>query len=64
MHYQYCVLPYKNCFMLPWIGEEKIPHTGSTRPSRTCVIRDYQLYTMSLSQYNGCCQYDESISIP
>ena len=28
------------------------------------MIQDYQFYTMSLSQYYGCCQYHESLSIP
>ena len=42
----------------------KIPHTGNTRPSRKCVIQDHRFYTMSLSQYHGCCQYHESLSIP
>ena len=42
----------------------KIPHAGNTRPSHTCVIQEYRYYTMSLSQYHGCCQYNESISIP
>ena len=44
--------------------KKKIPHTGNTRPSRTCVIQEYQFYTMSLSQYHGCCQYHESLSTP
>ena len=43
---------------------KKNPYTGNTWPSRTCVIQDYRFYTMSLSQYHGCCQYRESISIP
>ena len=43
---------------------EKIPHTGNTRPSRKCVIQKYRYYTMSLSQYHGCCQYHKSMSIP
>ena len=42
----------------------KISHTGNTRPSRTCVIQEYRYYTMSLSQYHGCCQYHKSMSIP
>ena len=37
---------------------EKIPHTGNTRPSRTCVIQEYRFYTMSLSLCN------ESLFIP
>ena len=36
---------------------KKIPHTGNTRPSRTCVIQEYRYYTMSR-------QYHKSISIP
>ena len=28
------------------------------------VIQEYRFYTMNLSQYHGCCQYHESISIP
>ena len=44
--------------------EIKIPHTGNTRPSRKCVIQKYRYYTMSLSQYHGCCQYHKSMSIP
>ena len=48
----------------------KIPHTGNTRPSCTCVIQEYWYYTMSLSQYHGFfntmspCVYHESMSIP
>ena len=41
----------------------KILHTGNTRSSRTCVIKEYQYYTMSLNQYHGSCQYHESMSI-
>ena len=44
--------------------QQKIPHTGNTRPSCTCVIQEYRYYTMSLSQYHGCCQYHKSMSIP
>ena len=33
-------------------------------PSCMCVIQEYRFYTMSLSQYHGCCQYHESIFIP
>ena len=40
----------------------KILHMGNTRHSYTCVIQEYRIYTMS--QYNGCCQYHESTSIP
>ena len=29
---------------------KKIPHTGNTRPPRTCVIQEYRFYTMSLIQ--------------
>jgi hypothetical protein len=43
---------------------KKIPHTVNTRPSRSCVIQEYRYYTMSLSQYHGCCQYHKSMSIP
>ena len=28
------------------------------------VIQDYRYYTMCPSQYHGCCQYNESMSIP
>ena len=42
---------------------KKIPHTGNTRPSCTCVIQEYQFYTISLSKYHGCCQYHKSMSI-
>ena len=45
-------------------NKEKIPHTGNIWPSCTCVIQDYRFYTMSLSQYHGCCQYHDSLSIP
>ena len=41
-----------------------IPHTGDTRPSCMCLIQEYRYYTMSVSQYHGCCQYHESMSIP
>ena len=44
--------------------KKQIPHTGNTRPSRTCVIQENRFYTMSLRQYYGCCQYHESLSIP
>ena len=48
----------------------KIPHTGNTRPSRTCVIQEYGFYTMSLSQYHCVVNtlsrflYHDSMSIP
>ena len=42
---------------------QKIPYMGNTRPSRRCVIQKYQYYTMSLSQYHGCCQYHKFMSI-
>ena len=42
---------------------KKIPHTGNTRPSRMCVIKEYQYYTISLSRYHGWCQYHKSMSI-
>ena len=44
-----------------YIEKEKIPHTGNTR---MCLIQEYRFCTMSISQYPGCCQYHESISIP
>ena len=47
-----------------WCNQIKIPHTGNTRPYCMCMIQDYWFYTMSLSQYHGCCQYHESLSIP
>ena len=28
-----------------------MPHTANNRPSRTCVIKEYQYYTISLSKY-------------
>ena len=40
-----------------------IPHTGKTLPFCACVIQEYRFYIMSLSQYHGCCQYYESLSI-
>ena len=43
--------------------KKKIPHTGNTWPSCMCVIQEYRFYTMSPSQYHGCCQYHESIYI-
>ena len=46
-------------FIHIWIKHiqyKKIPATGDTRPSRTCVILEYRFYTMRLSQYHGCCQ--------
>ena len=46
------------------ITHKKIPHTSNTRPSCTCVIQEYRLYTMSLSQFHRCCQYHKSMSIP
>ena len=46
------------------LGEGRLMHTGNTRTSCMCVIEEYRFYTMSLSQYNGCCQYHETISIP
>ena len=42
----------------------KISHTGNTRPSRTCVIQEHRFYPMSLSEYHGCRQYHESMSLP
>ena len=36
----------------------EIPHTGNTRPSRTCVVQEYQFYTMIPSLYH------ELLSIP
>ena len=57
--------------------KRNIPHTGNTWPSRTCVIKEYQFYTMSLSHYHesislqrvfvntmSLCLYHESMSIP
>ena len=41
----------------------KILHTGNTRPSRMCVVKEYRYYTISLSKYYGCCQYHKSSSI-
>ena len=38
--------------------QKKIPHTGNTRPSCTCLIQKNRYYTMSLSLYN------DSLSIP
>ena len=32
-----------------------------TTLSPTCVMREHLYYIMSLSQYNGCCQYHQSI---
>ena len=58
------VIITKDILMINDNAEEKIPHTGTTRPSRTCVIQEYRFYTMSLSQYHGCCQYHESLSTP
>ena len=43
--------------------KKKVPHTGNTWPSRTCVIKEYQYYTISLSKYQRCCQYHKSMSI-
>ena len=40
--------------------ELKIPHTGNTPPSRTCLIQEYRYYTMSRIRY----QYYESMSLP
>ena len=37
--------------------EKKIPHTGNTRPSCLCVIKEYRYYTISLSKYHEWCQY-------
>ena len=37
---------------------------ANTWPSCTCVITDYQYYTMSLSQYHWCCQHHDSMFIP
>ena len=28
-----------------------MPHTANNRPSCTCVIKEYQYYTISLSKY-------------
>ena len=36
---------------------QKVPHMGNTWPSHTCVIQEYQFYTMSSSQCHECCQY-------
>ena len=36
---------------------------GNTWPSRTCVINEYQYFTMSLSKNHGWCQYHNSMSI-
>ena len=41
-----------------------ILHMGNTRPSCMCVIKEKQYYTNRLSQYHGCCQYHEFMSIP
>ena len=30
---------------------KKIPHTGNTRPSRMCVIQEYQYYTITELQF-------------
>ena len=43
--------------------QEKIPHTGNTRPFRTCVIKEYRYFTISLRKYHGWCQYHKSMSI-
>ena len=45
------------------ISFKRIPHTGNTRPSRTCVIKEYRYYTICLSKYHGLCQYHRSMSI-
>ena len=37
---------------------------GQHSAFRTCVIQEYQFYELSVSQYHGCCQNHESISIP
>ena len=31
--------------------DKKMPHTANNRPSRMCVIKEYQYYTISLSKY-------------
>ena len=38
-------------------------HTDNTWSSRTCVIKEYQYYTISLSKYHGRCQYHISVTI-
>ena len=45
------------------ISSGKIPHTGNTRPSCTCVIKEYRYYGISLIKYHGWCQYHKSMSI-
>ena len=50
-----CLLSYKKI--------EKILHTCNTLPSHTCVIEEHWLYSMSLSQYHGSCQYHEFMYI-
>ena len=59
--YKLCLLHKENINTKVTI---KIPHTGNTRPSRTCVIQEYRFNTMNLSQYHRCCQYHKSLSIP
>ena len=36
-----------------WGGNavKKMPHTANNRPPRTCVIKEYQYYTIILSKY-------------
>ena len=41
----------------------KTPHTGKTRPSCTCVIKEYRYHTISLRKYHGWCQYLKAMSI-
>ena len=41
-------------------GLQKILYTDNTQPSHMCVMKEYLYYIMSLSQYQGYCQYHES----
>ena len=46
------------------MGPLKVVDSSNNTIKKYHVIQEYQYYTMSISQYHGCCQYDESMCIP